>query len=279
MELPARVVFGLGFPANTAGRWWKDHMKYISSKLLCGAVVVAAVLSMATHSATAIELFSASIDQVVRGAEGDVIEVAVIDVPTEHVGATCDVVGQTENQESVHDGNDLLIVGTVQTFTIANFEDEGFAVHQAGQIDSLPEIIRVFVRLGPDGVSSGGFRVSIECDDSGDLGEETEATTTTVAAPTTTAPTETTVATTDTTAAPTETTAVTTETTAATTETTAAAATTSTTAADTSSQGETGGGDDDLAATGATTSVLALTGALLIASGAGLHRVSRRQRR
>ncbi len=235
-------------------------MNIVSKAVAAFATIVIVSLTLAGSSASAVELFTASIDQVVRGAEGDVIEVATIEVPADSVGLSCSVVGETENQESVHPGNDLLIVGSVTTLTIPNFEDEGFIRHQAGELDSLPSVIRVFVRLGPDGVSSGGLRISIECDEpDGGTGGETETPSTTIA----TTETTTTEATTTTTGAPTETTV---------------AAAPSTTAPESGAVGGSGDSGDqgDLAATGAgTTTILVITGGLLIAAGIGLQRRSR----
>lgn len=60
-------------------------------------MLVAVAALSAPVGAQVPEFFSVPIDQVVRGAEGDVIEVAAIDVPEEQIGATCTVVGETEN--------------------------------------------------------------------------------------------------------------------------------------------------------------------------------------
>ena len=44
------------------------------------------------------------------------------------------------------------------------------------ELDALPATLRVFVRLGADGASSGGFRLFIDCD--GPFGDLAESTTT-----------------------------------------------------------------------------------------------------
>ena len=114
-----------------------------------------------------------------RGSEGDVVSIASVDVPADIVGATCQITGRTVNQVSVHEGNDLLIITNGQTFVVLDFEDAGFIEHEAGEVTAVGSTIELQIRFGPDGLSSGGFRVSVDC--------EPEATpTTTIAEPTTT---------------------------------------------------------------------------------------------
>lgn len=105
------------------------------------------------------------VDTIMYGAEGDLLLIADVEVPADLVGLECSVIGATVNQHSVHIGNDLLIVAGDQTLTIPNYEDEGDIVHDAGEIQRLPAVIQVVVELGPDAVTSGGFKVSItDCD-------------------------------------------------------------------------------------------------------------------
>lgn len=146
---------------------------------MAGAAAALAIGVHAPGAAAADDLIVIPVSGIIRGVEGDVITVGSVDVPADLVGATCDVRGQTVNQISVHDGNDLLITTGGQTFEIPNFEDAGFITHEAGVTEALGATIVLQVRLGPDGASSGGFRVSIDCQ------PEPETTTT---LPTTTVP-------------------------------------------------------------------------------------------
>lgn len=148
-------------------------------RVVTWAAGAAAAGSLMATPTAALEIISIPIDQVTTGAAGDVVLVATLDVPDEFVGKTCSLIGTTDNQESVHEGNDLLITTGSHTIVIPNFEDEGFIVHQDGEVEAIAESIEVSVRLGPDGVSSGGFRVDLDC-------PEEPSTTTTV--PPTTAP-------------------------------------------------------------------------------------------
>ncbi len=141
---------------------------------------VIAVLGFAPR-AGADDILVLPVSGIVRGAEGDVITVGSVAVSPDLVGRTCDVRGQSVNQISVHPGNDLLITTAGQTFVIPDFEDAGFITHEAGVTESVGDTITLQIRLGPDGRSSGGFRVSIDCS------SEPEPTTTSTE-PATTAP-------------------------------------------------------------------------------------------
>ncbi|MEZ5245032.1 MAG: hypothetical protein R2707_08055 [Acidimicrobiales bacterium] len=156
------------------------------------------------------ELISIPIDEVIYGREGDEILVGGADVPAELVGVSCEMTGETVNQESVHVGNDLVIRLGDQTRVLANFEDERDIRYTFSEIAELPERIDVFVRLGPDGVSSGGFLISIECEIEPPTTTSTTTTTTSTSTTTTTTttvgPTSTSTTTSTTTTAPSSTT-------------------------------------------------------------------------
>lgn len=134
----------------------------------------------------ATELISISVDQIIYGDEGDEILVASADVPPELVGLSCEMTGESFNQDSVHEGNDLLIDLAGQVRVLPNFEDERDISHIFRDIAELPARIDVYVRLGPDGVSSGGFLISIECDEVPPTTTSTSTTTSTTTTSTTT---------------------------------------------------------------------------------------------
>ncbi len=121
------------------------------------------------------------------GNEGESVTIATVDVAADIVGATCQITGSTVNQQSVHEGNDLLIMTGGRTFVVPNFEDAGFIMHEAGEVASIGPTIEVQIRFGPDGVSSGGFRIRVDCD-SIEQPPTTPVATTTVEGPTTTEP-------------------------------------------------------------------------------------------
>jgi hypothetical protein len=136
------------------------------ARALLGPLAVTVGIFGTTTPASAVhqQVLDIPVDEILTGNPGDLVSVATVVVPTELVGQTCTIAGETENQESVHPDNDLIIVIGEHSFVIPNFEDTDFIVHEAGEVDEVAPTIGVLVRLGPDGVSSGGFRLSIECE-------------------------------------------------------------------------------------------------------------------
>lgn len=127
------------------------------------AALVLGVGAFAPAASAAEDILVIPIGGIVRGTEGELVNIGSVTVPADLVGATCQVQGQTRNQISVHNGNDLLITTGGQTFVVPDFEDAGFITHDAGTTEPLGPTVQLQIRLGPDGVSSGGFRVSIDC--------------------------------------------------------------------------------------------------------------------
>jgi LPXTG-motif cell wall-anchored protein len=127
------------------------------------AALALGVGAFAPAASAAEDILVIPIGGTVRGTEGELVNIGSVAVPADLVGATCRVQGQTRNQISVHNGNDLLITTGGQTFVVPDFEDAGFITHEAGKTEPLGPTVQLQVRLGPDGLSSGGFRVSIDC--------------------------------------------------------------------------------------------------------------------
>ena len=136
--------------------------RFLRAAAAC-AVAIVAFLPTATP-AGADELLVIPIRNVAGGAPGAVLSIGSVAVPADLVGRTCQLVGRTINQVSVHPGNDLLIITDGQTFVVPDFEDEGFILHQAGEVEALGPTVELQIRFGPQGVSSGGFSVSVECE-------------------------------------------------------------------------------------------------------------------
>ena len=113
----------------------------------------------------AVEVVSIPIDGVIYGNEGDVIEFASGAVPEEHVGRACFGAAATDNNGSVHPNNDLIITTGATTVIIRDVEDVPGKGHTISGAVVLGETIEVSVKLGADGVSSGGFVLSFECED------------------------------------------------------------------------------------------------------------------
>ncbi len=135
--------------------------RFARRQLVAAGAAVGLLLSIPSFAAADEILLTLPVSGVHRGAEGTSVQVASANVPAELVGQSCEIFGSTVNQRSVHPGNDLVIVNGDESFTIPNFEDEGDIVHDAGDVETLAASIQVSIRFGPDGVSSGGFRVTL----------------------------------------------------------------------------------------------------------------------
>jgi hypothetical protein len=107
--------------------------------------------------------------RVLFGEEGSVVEVAVERVEPDQVGASCTMRVHTENQESVHPGNDLVITTGDSQAVIEDVE----AVADAGRDLSAPvvlgETIVVELRFGPDRLSSMGYVLAVDCSTTGPI--------------------------------------------------------------------------------------------------------------
>lgn len=129
-------------------------------------------------------LITVEIDNIAYGAEGDLILVGSAQVPAEFVGENCLVVGSTVNQESVHPNNNLIIVSGDERLVVLDVEGAAGQATEFEEFEEIAPTIEVFIELGPDGVTSGGFVVTVDCD-----ATPPEETTTTTTPPTTVPPT------------------------------------------------------------------------------------------
>ena len=100
-----------------------------------------------------------------RAAPGSVHLVGSDNVDPALVGGTCDVNVNLANNQSVHPNSDLLITSGSNTVVALDVERDADAI-----IDTTPgtllledDTITVSVRLGPDGLFSGGFTISFAC--------------------------------------------------------------------------------------------------------------------
>ena len=122
------------------------------------------------------------------GDEGEIIRVASVDVDPGMVGWLCTGTAQTENNASEHPDNDFILTSGSSSTEILDWEAVAAEItHTSGTL-VLDESITVDLRLGPNGVSSGGVRIVLTCSPP----PPPETTTTTVAETTTTTVPETT---------------------------------------------------------------------------------------
>jgi hypothetical protein len=130
--------------------------------VLSFGVLIAVLASVAPAGAQTTE-FSIEITGVARGAEGEVLELVNRPVDANLVGATCSVNGRTENNESTHPNNDLIIATGDTVAEVPNVEAEEFQTIAGTGTLVLGESIVVSIRFGPNGVTSGGTFLDFSC--------------------------------------------------------------------------------------------------------------------
>lgn len=131
-------------------------------------VLVAAVATVGTGSSLLAQSFGDDIivvpvDSVFRGPAGSVTLIASWPVPAEFQGAECEAEVEAVNQRSTHVDNDLLVTSGGVTVEVNDVESEAFGITNARLPLTLGTSVEVSLRLGPDGVSSGGLLVTIDC--------------------------------------------------------------------------------------------------------------------
>ncbi len=136
-------------------------MRRILSVLAVGLVSLA-LFSFAAP-ASAIDDISIDIDGVVRGDPGDVITVATTTVDPELVGATCEAELTDRNNESTHPNNDLIVTSGGESAVFEDVETEANSTTVIPGDITLGETVVVEIRLGEDGVSSGGLDLVFDC--------------------------------------------------------------------------------------------------------------------
>ncbi len=156
-------------------------MRRIGAVLLTGAVPL---FFWAAAPAGATDDLVIPVDSVVRGDPGDVIGVADLPVEADLVGASCDIDLVWENNSSTHPDTDLIVTTDGVVTTIADVETTPEGVVASGATVIIGETVKVEIRLGAHGVSSGGLTMNFACVK--DVTATTVAPTTTTIAPTTT---------------------------------------------------------------------------------------------
>ena len=100
-----------------------------------------------------------------HAAPGSVHLVATENVDPALVGATCDVNVNLANNQSTHPNSDLIITSGSSTVVALDVERDADAIIDTtpGTITLEADTVTVSVRLGPDGLFSGGFTISFAC--------------------------------------------------------------------------------------------------------------------
>lgn len=129
---------------------------------LASAALLIVVVATARPAAADVSI---TFDELVFGPAGSVIEVEVVEVDAELVGMSCVLAVRSENQASVHIGNDLIVsTGDSQAVIVGVEDTANGGMSQTYDMVLGPQI-RVEIRIGQDGMSSLGFGLSFECPD------------------------------------------------------------------------------------------------------------------
>lgn len=163
-ELGLAIDTGSGRFARFAGNRASGGGNMRRLSLLVFFVLIAsAIPAMAQSTETVV----VDIDGVARGGEGTEALVGQAsspdDYPAELVGRSCDGRVETRNNESVHDGNVLVIRTGDSVAEVEDYEASPDATTITFGTLILGETIDVFVRFGEDGVTSGGASVVFDC--------------------------------------------------------------------------------------------------------------------
>src|SRR4051812_47263254 len=126
-------------------------------KVLLGACGAVGWLVIMTAPAAAQDLPTVVINETIRDAPGSVHVVSVSNVDPAINGGTCDVSVTGENNASVHPNSDILIASANQVIVPDVERSSGAQGIPADGPLELGSTLTISVRLGGDGVFSGGL--------------------------------------------------------------------------------------------------------------------------
>ncbi len=139
-------------------------MRRLSALAVLAVLFSGTLLSWSAASAqTDGGTFSFEITGVLSGVPDSVAEVHTETVPADLVGQTCEFAVATENNSSVHAGNDLLLQTGDASGEIPEVEASPGQIFTGSAPVVLGETIVASIRFGPDAVTSGGLTVTITC--------------------------------------------------------------------------------------------------------------------
>ena len=103
--------------------------------------------------------------EVVRGEPGDVVELVTAPVGADEVGMVCLITAISDNNPSTHPNSDLIIDTNGDSFEIRDVEAAPELKKEESSVEGvvLGENVTVSVRLGGDGVFSGGVILTSDC--------------------------------------------------------------------------------------------------------------------
>ncbi len=126
------------------------------------AAAVAATLALAP-AVGAVDL-ALPTDTVIYAEPGTLIELGRVPVNTEIAGPQCTWEASATNQNSAHPGNDIIVRSGETELVLSEVEaTAGKVTTNSGSVYLVDEVV-VSLRMGPDGVFSGGLDLTIRYD-------------------------------------------------------------------------------------------------------------------
>ena len=135
----------------------------LASRVLSAAVIGLVAVSLLVIPASAEDDLTINPDEVVIAEPGSLRTVAGQAVPPELQGRTCDLRVVAKNGASVHPGNTIIITTGTSRVEIPGVEDQSDGTINAAQAVELGETLQVDLLMGPDGLSSLGFTIGVDC--------------------------------------------------------------------------------------------------------------------
>lgn len=126
-------------------------------------MALVSVVVMATGASAQDEVVI-PIDTIVRAAPGSITLLATATIPPELVGYSCVTVAVASNQDSVHPNNDLIIESGGTQVVILNVEANPYENTESKGSLTLGTSATVSLRMGSDGVFSGGLDVVLDAE-------------------------------------------------------------------------------------------------------------------
>ncbi len=160
---------------------WTIYLSVMAIALVAGIILIAEIAQAQSASV--------SIDTIKRGPEGAALTLRDPVTPESlglEVGALCSVKAVGFNQLSPHDGNNVQVGDATAFVTLIDVESFENKTTYADGMLVLPPLISFVLRMGPDGVYSGGLGVVFDCPETPTTTTPTTTTTTPNVSPTTT---------------------------------------------------------------------------------------------
>jgi hypothetical protein len=112
---------------------------------------------------SASELITLSSEEYFYAEPGSLTNLAQVSINPSFIGQQCHLSVLSQNQSSIHEGNDLIVTtGDVET-VIADVEAEAHGALDLSSDIILGPTLSVDLRMGPDWLSSVGFSLSLDC--------------------------------------------------------------------------------------------------------------------